>query len=307
VRAIPAADPARSRLVDELWQESVLLAEMDRKALATDVLRMLLEPSQLDKAGPIIDKAIADVGGRVTSSLNDVVGRIDSIDSGLAQQFRDLAGLRGPAKFFPKGYDFDKRAEPTLLVVSLAGASLPHHGSDPRSWSREQRHHVPLLHLAAWLVTRRVYTRRMLEPKLVGADELGLLGDWGSGKALLNRWARDSRKWRMRVLAASQDPAEVLGLNVAALIDDAFVGRTVNADVAGRSLDMLGVDRAYRGELAGLSARRPDGTAPAYREFVARVNGGVERLMVDFGARPGLLAALTPGAAMPGDEEWEAA
>ena len=60
--------------------------------------------------------------------------------------------------------------------------------------------------------------------KLVALDETHFLGEWSAGRALFTRLGRDSRKWNTCVLAASQNPADVLGMDVANFMAAAFVG-----------------------------------------------------------------------------------
>ena len=50
--------------------------------------------------------------------------------------------------------------------------------------------------------------------KLVALDETHFLGDWSAGRALFTRLGRDSRKWNLAALVASQNPRDILGLDV---------------------------------------------------------------------------------------------
>ena len=151
---------------------------------------------------------------------------------------------------------------------------------------------MPLLHLASWYATRAVYGRSMESRKLVALDETHFLGEWSAGRALFTRLGRDSRKWNTCVLAASQNPSDVLGMDVANFMSAAFVGRIEDEDAARDGLRMLRVPTGvgYERALANLSAGRG---AAGFREFVMRdVDGNVDKIRVDLTANPGLLEAL---------------
>ncbi len=151
---------------------------------------------------------------------------------------------------------------------------------------------MPLLHLCAWYATRAVYGRPMADRKLVALDETHFLGEWAAGRALFTRLGRDSRKWNTCVLAASQNPADVLGMDVANFMSAAFVGRIEDEDAARDGLRMLRIPTGvgYERALATLSSQRGDA---GFREFVMRdVDGHVDRIRVDLTVNPSLLEAL---------------
>jgi hypothetical protein len=137
----------------------------------------------------------------------------------------------------------------------------------------------------------------MSERKLVGLDETHFLSGWGSGRALFTRLARDSRKWNIAALAASQNPIDILGLDVQNLVSTVFVGRIAeDPEVAAQALRMLGVQRGvgYENTLAQLSvADTYTDTRLGYREFVMRdVDGRVQKFRADLSYVPGLLEHL---------------
>jgi len=120
---------------------------------------------------------------------------------------------------------------------------------------------------------------------------------WRSGRSFLVRLARDSRKWNLAALVASQNPKDILGLDVQNLVSTVFVGRIAeDAEVASEALRLLRVptEVGYEAVLAGLSAA--DGGSSArlgYREFVVRdVDGRVQKIRVDVSYVEGLLDAL---------------
>ena len=98
----------------------------------------------------------------------------------------------------------------------------------------------------------------MSERKLVGLDETHFLSGWGSA-GLFTRLARDSRKWNIAALAASQNPIDILGLDVQNLVSTVFVGRIAeDPEVAAQALRMLGVERGvgYENTLAHVGRRQ---------------------------------------------------
>jgi len=94
------------------------------------------------------------------------------------------------------------------------------------------------------------------------------------------------------VLAASQNPSDVLGMDVANFMSAAFVGRLEDEQAAADGLRMLRIPTGvgYERALAALSTERG---AVGHREFVMRdVDGHVDKVRVDLTANPSLLAAL---------------
>jgi hypothetical protein len=149
----------------------------------------------------------------------------------------------------------------------------------------------------------------MGDRKLVALDETHFLGEWSAGRALFTRLGRDSRKWNTCVLAASQNPADVLGMDVANFMSAAFVGRIEDEDAATDGLRMLRVPTGvgYERALATLSSQRGTDGQPGFREFVMRdVDGHVDKIRVDLTANPGLLEALnTTAGSVPAVEVSE--
>jgi len=82
-----------------------------------------------------------------------------------------------------------------------------------------------MLHTAHRLAVRRCYGGSMSQRKLVGLDEAHFMEGWRSGRSFLVRLARDSRKWNIAGLVASQNPKDILGLDVQNLVSTVFVGR----------------------------------------------------------------------------------
>jgi hypothetical protein len=291
--------PVRDAYADETaYEEAAVLASQDRKLLAMDVVRMLLPPSldALPQTALAITDAVRSTGGRPDASLWDVVGNLETHKDPhgriVANFLRDMAELPLSRLFFPKAGENQQRMSASLTVLTMPGLVLPPRSVPREHWSTSEQLAVPLLHLAAWYATRAVYGRHMQARKLVALDETHFFGDWSAGRALFTRLGRDSRKWNTCVLAASQNPADVLGMDVANFMSAAFVGRIEDEDAARDGLRMLRVPTGvgYERALAGLSSGRG---ADGFREFVMRdVDGNVDKVRIDLTANLALLEAL---------------
>lgn len=283
---------------EEGFHEAVVMASQDRKLLAMDVIKMLLPPSvnALPQTSLVVSDAVRATGGERSSSLWDVVRILETLDDPhgrvVANYLRDMAELPLSRLFFPGVEPTAARMQATLTVLTMPGLVLPPRTVPREHWSTSEQMAVPLLHLAAWYATRAVYGRDMQSRKLVALDETHFLGEWSAGRALFTRLGRDSRKWNTCVLASSQNPADVLGMDVANFMSAAFVGRIEDEEAARDALRMLRVSTGvgYERALASLSSGRG---GQANREFVMRdVDGNVDKVGIDLSANPGLLAAL---------------
>ena len=126
------------------------------------------------------------------------------------------------------------------------------------------------------------------------------------GWALFQRVGRDTRKYNVCCLAASQDPADTLTMDVANHVAASFVGRIEDDRVAADALRLLGVPTGagYEHAIGTLSQPRTDGRPPDYREFVFRdADGNVDRFVADLSYDPGLLAVVNTDARPDGDNE----
>jgi hypothetical protein len=154
-----------------------------------------------------------------------------------------------------------------------------------------------MLHMAHRLAVRRCYSGDMHRRKLVGLDEAHVMEGWSSGRSFLVRLARDSRKWNLAALVASQNPRDILRLDVQNLVSTVFVGRIAeDAEVAEDALRMLRVPTGagYERTLARLSqADTSSHDRLGHREFVMRdVDGRVQEIRVDVSYVPELLRYL---------------
>ena len=293
------ARPHRSAYPDDrAFAEAEILAAQDRKLLAMDVVKMLLPASvtALPDTSLVVSDAIRATGGDLAASLWDVVTHLDALDNAhgrvVANYLRDMAELPLSRLFFPSSDPGPEHLDARLTVLTMPGLVLPPRSVPRDQWSTSEQLAVPLLHLASWYATRSVYGRTMESRKLVALDETHFLGEWSAGRALFTRLGRDSRKWNTCVLAASQNPADVLGMDVANFMSAAFVGRIEDEESASEALRMLRVTTGtgYERVLANLSSGRGH---TGSREFVMRdVDGNVDKLRVDLSANPDLLEAL---------------
>lgn len=307
--------PSRSAYAsDDAYDEAVVLAAQDRKLLAIDVVKMLL-PATVDamaETSLVISDAVRATKGEPTASLWDVVRHLQGHPNPhgrvVANYLQDMAELPLSRLFFPSSTSTTAhRMGARLTVLTMPGLVLPPSSVPREHWSTTEQLAVPLLHLASWYATRAVYGREMQSRKLVALDETHFLGEWSAGRALFTRLGRDSRKWNTCVLAASQNPADVLGMDVANFMSAAFVGRIEDEDAARDGLRMLRVATGvgYERALSTLSSRRGAGGS---REFVMRdVDGNVDKVCIDLSATPALLEALntTAGRRAASSEEEE--
>jgi len=294
------ASPLRAAFAhQDLYDEAHVLAAQDRKLLAMDVVKMLL-PASVDampQTSLVVSDAVRATKGSPTSSLWDVVKHLDEHPNPhgrvVANYLQDMAELPLSRLFFPRSSSPSaKRLGARLTVLTMPGLVLPPKTVPRDHWSTSEQLAVPLLHLASWYATRAVYGREMQSRKLVALDETHFLGEWSAGRSLFTRLGRDSRKWNTCVLAASQNPSDVLGMDVANFMAAAFVGRIEDEDSARDALRMLRVATGvgYERALATLSSSRGGG---AGREFVMRdVDGRVDKIRIDLTANPELLRVL---------------
>ena len=303
----PYAVVPEPRPVDYTDEDSLIearaLATQDRKMLALDVATMLLPPglASMPRTRMLLTEAVRATRGAPMTSLWSVVEILESQGeddaSDIAAYLRDMAELPLARLFFPTGPVGDPEGvgAQVLTVLTMPGLILPPSGVSREHWSTSEQLAVPLLHLACWYATRAIYGRPRTERKLIALDETHFLADWGAGRSLFTRLGRDSRKWNTCVLAASQNPSDVLGMEVSNFISSAFVGRIEDEEVASDALRMLRIPAGvgYESVLARLSPRGAPGERSRIREFVMRdVDGNVDRMRVDLDHLPELLAAL---------------
>jgi hypothetical protein len=288
----------REAKADELYADAKDAAGRTRQQLATDVLRLLLPPAfRTGDAGRLVrvlvGDAVREVGGRYTSGLGAVLDRIRDDprdhDHEIYNLLHDMSQYPQSRLFFGPGYmtDYSEvKGDPTLLVLTMAGLQLPDENVPEDNWSEQERIAVPLLTLAAHYTSKRIYSKPMSERKLVGLDEAHFLRGIPTGRSLVDRLARDSRKWTTRVMLATQKCADLEALSAHGLVREMFGGRIEDVDEARAFLKLIGVPlgAGYEAQLANLSGgetTREDADS-GYREFVMRdVYGNVEVIRMD--------------------------
>ncbi|MGF1662547.1 MAG: ATP-binding protein [Kineosporiaceae bacterium] len=299
------------------------------------------------EAGLVVRGAVRAVGGAHTASLGSVLDVVAADardrDHEILDVLRDLAEYPAARLFFDPGYLADRAAvreggqaalpdghgdggrtgedpgaalagggrppaDPVLLVFTLGGLTLPDTDADETNWTEDERISVPLLSLAATYASRRIYGRRMGERKVVVIDEAHALRRTPAGRALVERFARDSRKWNTRVLAASQKPSDLVSLEAGGLIDECVIGGIDDPQEALGALRLARIptDLGYERAVAtlALGGTRPQaGTGrTGARDFIFRdADGYTERIRWDLGHLPHVLAALdTTAGGRPG-------
>jgi hypothetical protein len=222
----------------------------------------------------------------------------------LANLLLDTAEMPLALLFFGRPPEHLLGSDAALTVITMAGLRLPDLKIEREYWSAEEALALPMLHTAHRLAVRRCYGGSMSSRKLVGLDEAHFMEGWRSGRSFLVRLARDSRKWNLAALVASQNPRDILGLDVQNLVSTVFVGRIAeDQEIASEALRLLRVpvNDGYEATLASLSnVDTSSSTRLGFREFVMRdVDGRVQKIRVDVSYVQGLLDHLdtTPAAA----------
>lgn len=299
---------------EQAYKEAMVVAEGERRQLAVDTCKRLVPATtrQHGDTDRLLREAVRAAHAKGEASLWDVIEFLRGLEEKSA---RDLAGAledvndmsREGRLFFPPRGTLSRSAFPIgsdlFTVITIGGLQLPPaqgKKGEEEHWTTPERLSVPALMLATMLASRLIYasatrTRR----KMLVLDEMHVLGDWASGRALFKRLARDSRKWNVAVLAAGQNPTDALDLNVQNLIGGAFVGRITDEKTAAEALQLLGVEVGigYEDVLRGLS---PVEERDLFRQFLMLdAFGRVGKISVTFEDDPELLKALNtrPGEA----------
>ncbi|GIF81377.1 ATP-binding protein [Catellatospora bangladeshensis] len=287
---------------DREYEISVSNARAERRMLVQDICSMLMPPQVAREASTatLLRHAVRTVPAEETATLDDVVRCLASIDDTgreLANLLLDTAEMPLALLFFGSPPGDLLSTDAALTVITMSGLRLPDLKIEREYWSAEEALALPMLHTAHRLAVRRCYSGDMHQRKLVGLDEAHFMEGWRSGRSFLVRLARDSRKWNLAALVASQNPKDILGLDVQNLVSTVFVGRIAqDPEIASEALRLLRVptDVGYEAVLASLSA--PDANSSGrlgYREFVLRdVDSRVQRVRVDVSYVAGLLETL---------------
>lgn len=311
---------------DRAWRRECAIAAATRRRLVLDVLSGLLpyEVARMAQTRIVLMRAVRAVGGVVDAhpgQVFDTLRRDASEHSQHAEVVADfLDEMRERlALLIPEsGEDpYSAHRDDRLTVLTMNGLILPKAGVSREYWTDAETLGIQLLNLAAWLVQRSVYDRPRDERKGVWIDEAFFLSEVPTGRVLMDRFNRDSRKWNIRVLLSSQVPRDFLDIpGFASLMDSAFVGQLDDEAAQADALRLLRVATGvgYEQMLGGLARRGtpvPDVTGEQQpvrdispRHFVfGDGTGAVERVRIDFGGEhlARLRAALetTPRATLP--------
>ncbi|MFB9333132.1 ATP-binding protein [Actinoplanes octamycinicus] len=297
---------------DREYEIAVSNARAERRMLVQDICSMLVPPQVAKEASTatLLRHAVRQVPAEETSTLDDVVTTLQGLDDDegreLANLLLDTAEMPLALLFFGRPPQHLLGADAALTVITMAGLRLPDLKIEREYWSAEESLALPMLHTAHRLAVRRCYGGSMSSRKMVGLDEAHFMEGWRSGRSFLVRLARDSRKWNLAALVASQNPRDILGLDVQNLVSTVFVGRIAeDQEIASEALRLLRVPvhDGYEATLASLSQVDTSSQSRlGFREFVMRdVDGRVQKVRVDVSYVEGLLEHLdtTPGTAQP--------
>uniref|UniRef100_UPI003F498DE0 ATP-binding protein n=1 Tax=Nocardia suismassiliense TaxID=2077092 RepID=UPI003F498DE0 len=187
--------------------------------VVTALTGMLPDDLRRDQvARSVIRRATTKVGGDRDHHLGEVLDAIDVLaqeatepeDRKKARAVHDvltmMRNLPEARVLFPAPGDlggFDETGDERLTILTLPGLQLaPPDGSE--DLDLRARMAGPLLHIAAWQVSRLIYDRPPRERKLAVIDEDKYIDATGIGRTLNLRLAIDSRKYNARVLVCSQ-------------------------------------------------------------------------------------------------------
>jgi hypothetical protein len=299
------AEPELDHFVDEddperSWRRERALAAATRRRLVLDVLTGLLpyEVARLPQTRIVLLRAVRAVGGRPDAHpglVFDALRRDASEHHEHAVVVADfLDEIRERMSLLIPEVDADpysERREDRLTVLTMAGLTLPKDSVGREHWTDAEALGVEMLNLAAWLTQRSIYERPKNERKGVWIDEAFFLSEVPTGRVLMNRFARDSRKWNVRVLLSSQVPADFLRIQgFVSLLDSVFVGRLDDEPAQTDALRLLKVpvDAGYEQVVAALGRRPGPRNNKVERDRAPRQfifgdgAGGVERIRIDF-------------------------
>lgn len=301
------ADPRRDHYPDDLeWRSAMEQAQDTRRLLTTSVLRAML-PKQVQEhilSEVALMRAVGQVPAQVWSSCDQVVTALTQLhgDPDLSRHAGYMADFLGEAAktshgrlIFPAGKAVEQAGdEPLLTVYSLRGLALPDE-STASSEDLDERLSMCVMYLAAWLTQRGMYLGDVHARKGIFIDEAWALSTFSTGRRFIDRAARDSRKHNTRVLMASQNPSDLLKLDLANLCSAAFIGRLTGEEAQRDALRFVPGIRPGLGyeQIFGTLSRPSREGLRGPREFVFSDGaGGIERIRMDLSAHPRLLEAL---------------
>ena len=301
------AEPRAEHFADDedperAWRRERSLAAATRRRLVLDVLTGLLpfDVARLPHTRIVLLRAVREVGGgadRHPGLVIDVLRRHqrDGEDhAGVVADFlEERRELPQAALLFPdtsRDDPWQDERDYRLTVLTMQGMTLPRPGSPREEWTDGESLAVELLNLASWLTQRTIYEVDRNIRKGVALDETHFLSQVPTGKVLIDRLARDSRKFNVRALFASQLAGDLLRVSgFASLVNAVFVGRTDDGEAQADALRLLKVpiEVGYEQMLGTLSPRprHDDRVDDTPRQFIfADGHGGVEKIRIDLEA-----------------------
>jgi hypothetical protein len=329
------AEPMYDHFLDEedperAWRREKALAAATRRRLVLDVLTGLLpyDVARMPQTRIVLLRAVRAVGGRVDANPSMVFEalRRDASEhhehavvvADFLDEMRERMSLLIPEA---DADPYREQRDDRFTVMTMAGLTLPKDGVSREHWTDAEALGVEMLNLAAWLTQRSIYERPKDLRKGVWIDEAFFLSEVPTGRVLMNRFARDSRKWNVRVLLSSQIPADFLRIQgFVTLLDSVFVGRLDDDEAQSDALRLLKVPigAGYEQVIASLG-RRPGAHRGVERDMAPRQfifgdgAGGVERIRIDLSGphldhlrlamdtTPDAMRDSTPGAVVPAD------
>ena len=301
------AEPRAEHFADDeeperAWRRERSLAAATRRRLVLDVLTGLLpyDVARLPHTRIVLLRAVREVGGgtdRHPGLVIDVLRRHQrdgEEHAGVVADFlEERRELPQAALLFPdtsRADPWDDDRDYRLTVLTMQGMTLPRPGSPREEWTDGESLAVELLNLASWLTQRTIYEADRNIRKGVALDETHFLSQVPTGKVLIDRLARDSRKFNVRALFASQLAGDLLRVSgFASLVNAVFVGRTDDGEAQADALRLLKVpvEVGYEQMLGTLSPRprHDDRVDDTPRQFIfADGHGGVEKIRIDLEA-----------------------
>ena len=280
------AEPRREHFFSEVeWRVAQANAHATRRLLASSVLRSV-RPRQMQDhvlTEVALMRAVGEVSAATTSSLSDVVTALGRVDGDPERQRHAATCTTSSPKLpGPAMGDCSSRRGigTTTTPTSRCSRRTPRGGtfSDDKAKGSEdldERLSMCVLYLAAWLAQRAMYMGDRHARKGIFIDEAWALSTFTTGRRFIERAGRDSRKHNTRVLMASQNPSDLLRLDLANLVSAAFIGRHGREGAGGRAAvhPRHPAGTGVRGDLRVTVASDGDGSPRAPRVRVQRRRG----------------------------------
>jgi hypothetical protein len=293
------------------YAEAVKAAKAERYANVLDTCRHMLDPAIA--ADPDVIDAISRAAWEVPrdegSTLEQVISQLELMAGRATTDLAERRGARraalgleqamempGGALFFGQS-PTDAPITAPLTILTIGGLQVDRLDQPPERWSVGERMSFIILQAGLRLAVRRCYGGDRNRRKLIAVDEGHFVGKTGSGRDLLTRVASDSRKFNLAAVFASQNPADILGIDrLKNLMPTVFVGRVAGKkEILEGALELLELPtgEGYEEVVAALSAGDGEVDVP-YRDFIMRdALGRVQKVRINvMDYVPGLRAAL---------------